>query len=279
MSFIDLDMTDCGTFRVGMHGVKSIQTPKDRKTEFIGFEDKTLVKVKSAFDYPAFYPLHEARFEKKAEAVLMDLDGTSVNSEEFWVWVIEKTIKTLMDNHRFELCEGDLPFVSGHSVSEHLQYCINRYCPEKTLTAARAHYFEITRYEMNEIMNGRGNMTAFKPTEGLDDFLYTLKDQGIKIGLVTSGLYEKAMPEIISAFKQLKMGDPYDFYDSIITAGYPLNKGSAGTMGELSPKPHPWLYAEPACLGVNDGNIEATGVEPLLHGKMNPLHKLLSEII
>ena len=34
------------------------------------------------------------------------------------------------------------------------------------------------------------------------------KENKIKIGLVTSGLYEKAMPEIISAFKQLDMGDP-----------------------------------------------------------------------
>ena len=40
------------------------------------------------------------------------------------------------------------------------------------------------------------------------------------------------------------MGKPDDFYDAIITAGFPLRKGSCGTLGELSPKPHPWLYAE-----------------------------------
>lgn len=46
------------------------------------------------------------------------------------------------------------------------------------------------------------------------------------------------------------MGDPRDFYDAIITAGFPLRKGEAGTLGELSPKPHPWLYAETARVGL-----------------------------
>ena len=41
---------------------------------------------------------------------------------------------------------------------------------------------------MEEIMAGRGKDGAFTPTEGVKDFLLELKDMGIKIGLVTSGL-------------------------------------------------------------------------------------------
>jgi beta-phosphoglucomutase len=68
---------------------------------------------------------------------------------------------------------------------------------------------------------------------------------------VTSGLHEKAWPEILSAFRTLGLGDPLEFYDAIITAGYPMQKGvGAGTLGELSPKPHPWLYAETARVGL-----------------------------
>ena len=67
---------------------------------------------------------------------------------------------------------------------------------------------------------------------------------------MTSGLHEKAWPEIVSVFRALKMGDPRDFYDAIITAGFPLRRGEAGTLGELSPKPHPWLYAEAARVGL-----------------------------
>ena len=72
----------------------------------------------------------------------------------------------------------------------------------------------------------------------------------MKLGLVTSGLYEKAYPEILDAFKTLNMGDPANFYDTIITAGHALRKGESGTLGELSPKPHPWLYAEAFRVGL-----------------------------
>ncbi|MEN6306965.1 MAG: HAD family hydrolase, partial [Anaerohalosphaeraceae bacterium] len=149
-----------------------------------------------------------------------------------------------------ELDEADLPFISGHSVSEHLDYCIRKYCPDKTVEQAREFYFLHTHFQMNEIMQGRGREGAFKPSPGLKEFLLELKSRQIKIGLVTSGLHEKAWPEIVSAFRTLEMGDPADFYDAIITAGYPLRKGQAGTLGELSPKPHPWLYAEICRVGL-----------------------------
>jgi beta-phosphoglucomutase-like phosphatase (HAD superfamily) len=83
---------------------------------------------------------------------------------------------------------------------------------------------------------------------------------GLKIGLVTSGLYEKAYPEILDAFRTLGMGDPAEFYDAIITAGHALRKGQAGTLGELSPKPHPWLYAETFRVGLGMDYSERNGV-------------------
>ena len=120
----------------------------------------------------------------------------------------------------------------------------------ESLEKARDFYFEHTHREMEEIMAGRGKEGAFTPSEGLREFLYELKAMNVKIGLVTSGLYEKAWPEILSAFRTLDMGRPEYFYDCAITAGYPLRKGSTGTLGELSPKPHPWLYAEAATVGL-----------------------------
>jgi beta-phosphoglucomutase-like phosphatase (HAD superfamily) len=103
---------------------------------------------------------------------------------------------------------------------------------------------------MKNILEGHGKKDAFIPSPGLKEFLLELKNMGIKIGLVTSGLYEKAWPEILSAFKTLGMEDPKDFYDAIISAGFPLRKGEVGTLGELSPKPHPWLYAETCRIGL-----------------------------
>jgi len=299
-------------FEVGKDGVKKILTPDDKKIDIVEFDDKKLCYVKSGMGYPAIYPMHETYFEKKAEAILMDLDGTSVHSEEFWMWIIEQTTARLMGKSNFKCEAEDEPFISGHSVSEHLQYMIEKYYKEGSLELARQYYFEIVNYEMDEIMKGRGKQDAFTPAPGLKKFLKTVKSEGIKIGLVTSGLYEKAMPEIVSAFRQLDMGDPVDFYDSIITAGYALKKGQTGTLGELAPKPHPWLYAESArvglgipferrhkvigiedssagvisiklagfcCAGIFGGNIDKAGVGDLCDFKINNLMEMLDIIM
>jgi beta-phosphoglucomutase-like phosphatase (HAD superfamily) len=105
-------------------------------------------------------------------------------------------------------------------------------------------YHKTARFELNEIMEGRGNVDAFKPREGLKEFLYSLKQAGIKIGLATSGLDYKAIPEIVSAFRVLDMGNPIEFYDAIITGGRRKGEGEYGTIGEMAVKPHPWIYSE-----------------------------------
>jgi beta-phosphoglucomutase-like phosphatase (HAD superfamily) len=180
----------------------------------------------------------------------MDLDGTSVHSETFWIWMIELTTATLLDRPSFRLEDADLPFVSGHSVSEHLAHCIAKYCPDRSVEQARRIYFEHTHREMQDILDGRGRADAFVPAPGLGEFLRELKRRGIRVAVVTSGLHEKAWPELVAAFRTLGMGDPRDYYDAIITAGFPLGRREAGTLGELSPKPHPWLYAEAMRVGL-----------------------------
>lgn len=299
-------------FKVGKEGVRNILTPNDNKIDIIEFDDKKLCYVKSGMGYPALYPMHETHFEPKAEAILMDLDGTSVHSEEFWMWVIEQTTARLLYDRNFKREQEDEPFISGHSVSEHLKYMIDKYVKGASLEQAREYYFEIVNYEMDEILKGRGKQDAFTPASHLKEFLTAVKNEGIKIGLVTSGLYEKAMPEIISAFKQLNMGDPTEFYDCIITAGQALKEGQTGTLGELEAKPHPWLYAETArvglgipfekrhkvigvedssagvvsiklagfsCAGISGGNIEKSGVGELCDYRIDDLTDLLNIII
>ena len=247
---VPVETTSDGRFTAGRDGVISIAATGDGKVEFVAFRDHALAHVTSALGYGAYYPVHPVALEKPMRAVLMDLDGTSVHSEAFWIWIIERTTASLTGDPRFELEPADLPYVSGHSVSEHLQYCITKYCPGRTLEEARAFYFEHTRREMAAILEGHGRVDAFVPAPGLRSFLLTLRGRGIKIALVTSGLHEKAYPEIVAAFRALGMGDPREFYDAIITAGYPLRRGETGTLGELSPKPHPWLYAEVARMGL-----------------------------
>ncbi|MCL1857769.1 MAG: HAD family phosphatase [Oscillospiraceae bacterium] len=262
--FEPLEITSDGKYAIGKSGVVDIVATGDKKVEFVSFGTHTLACVKSAIAFPTYYPVYPVNIKRPLKAVLMDLDGTTVRSEDFWIWIIQMSVASLLNNPKFEFDEADMPFVSGHSVSEHLQYCIDKYCPGKSLEEARNYYFEHTHREMDEIMRGRGKDGAFTPTAGVKEFLLELKSMGIKIGLVTSGLYEKAYPEIVSAFKTLNMGDPKDFYDAIISAGFPLRKGSVGTLGELSPKPHPWLYSETCIvgLGINfDERDSVIGIE------------------
>lgn len=191
----------------------------------------------------ATYPFEKPKTEFPIQAVLMDLDGTTVISEEFWIYLIEKTVKQLSFPD-FCLSKEDTPYVSGFSTAEHLEYCLKKYKIEKSVNEALEVYHKTARFELNEIMEGRGNADAFKPREGLKKFLYTLKQAGIKIGLATSGLDYKAIPEIVSAFRVLDMGDPIEFYDAVITGGRRKGKGEYGTIGEMAVKPHPWIYSE-----------------------------------
>lgn len=200
----------------------------------------------------ATYPFDTPATDFPVKAVMMDLDGTTVKSEEFWVYLIQKTIRKLTSNPEFTLADEDLPFVSGFSTAEHLSYCLKKYNFPYTIAEADNLYHKTAEYELNEIMEGRGNVDAFRPRDGIKDFLLTLKANGVKIGLATSGLDYKAIPEIVSTFRVLGMGNPTDFYDAIITGGKRKQKGNYGTIGELAVKPHPWIYKELALgLGVN----------------------------
>lgn len=201
----------------------------------------------------ATYPFPKGTYRAPAKYLLMDLDGTTVKSEEFWIWLIEKTVQELLCDRNFTFGAEDIPYVSGFSTLEHLDYCIKKYGLRKNLLEANGLYHKIAQTELNELLAGRGNISAFHPRENLKEFLSEVKGRGLGIGLATSGLDYKAIPEIVSVFRLLNMGDPLDFYDGIITGGKRKTKGLYGTIGEMAVKPHPWVYAELAMgLGVAD---------------------------
>lgn len=220
---------------------------------FIDKDNELFVEINQC-GVDCFYPLRDVKTNEKVKYVLMDLDGTTVKSEEFWVYLIECTTKEMLGDPSFKLEAADAPFVSGFTTVEHLTYCKNKYSFKQSINEALECYHRIARFELNEIMQGRGNVNAFKPREGLLDFLTCLKRNGIKLGLATSGLDYKAIPEIVSTFKTLNMKEePLEFYDAIITGGRQKNTGEYGTIGELAVKPHPWIYSELALgLGVKD---------------------------
>ena len=226
--------------------------PADRKVEFIAFADHTLAYVNSSLGYPAYYPVHPVAIERPVRAVLMDLDGTSVRSEDFWIWIIQQTTASLLGRPGFELEGADLPFVSGHSVSEHLQYCIASTArPHGGGGPARSTSSTPDREMRRRSSKGRGRAEAFMPAPGLKEFLLALKARTVEDRRWSPrGCTRRPGRKSSPPSDALGMGDPREFYDAIITAGFPLRKGEVGTLGELSPKPHPWLYAETCRVGL-----------------------------
>ncbi len=211
--------------------------------DFIKHNNETLMGIHQG-GMSCYYPWKKPTMPTKIKYVLMDLDGTSVKSEEFWVYIIEKTTATMLKDPSFHLQKNDAPFVQGFTTAEHLSYTKKKYGYTQSVNEALTVYHQIAREELLKAEEGLGKADAFTPREGLKDFLLSLKGKGIKIGLATSGLDYKAMPEIIAAFKILGLGKPEEFYDAIITGGRRKEKGSYGTMGELVAKPHPWIYKE-----------------------------------
>ena len=215
------------------------------------------------------YAIPPVQIQGPIEAVLMDLDGTTVTSEEFWIYIIERTMQELLGDKNFQLEEADVPFVSGFTTADHLQYCIEKYSPKQDLSRAIEIYHVVAKAELDAILAGGGRVDAFKPMEGLKDFLLELKRRNIKIGLVTSGLNYKAIPEIVAVFRGLEMGNPLGFYDSIITGGQRKDTGDYGTLGEIVAKPHPWVYTEVAYMGLKiKDSTRVLGIEDSAAGVM-----------
>ncbi|MDD5458054.1 MAG: HAD family phosphatase [Phycisphaerae bacterium] len=313
ISLSSYDFAGLGKTTIGKNGCKEIYKTADERAVIAVLEnDNKLIYFPTEIGIPTFYPLKNIEMPGKISGVLMDLDGTSVKSEHFWIWVIQQVIAGLCQKPDFEFAEEDLPHVSGHSVSEHLQYSLNKYCRDidkATLVKARDMYFKIVHRELQNVLENKEiNGVCFEPAPFLKEFLLTLKNNNVKIGLVSSGLYEKSIPEISAAFRRIQLGEPAEFYDGIVTAGFSIGKGRIGTLGELEPKPHPWLYAEmmhalnvpknevvgledsgagvlslisaqiPA-IGIAGGNIESGGEKSLCSAFFNNLKEALDCIM
>ena len=102
----------------------------------------------------ASYLIKPVGFFGPAKAILMDLDGTTLTSEDFWVFVIEQTMQKLLGDGKFSLEDSDIPFVSGFTTVDHLNYCLNKYMPDEDINSAVECYHNIAEFQLKEIMQG-----------------------------------------------------------------------------------------------------------------------------
>ena len=87
---------------------------KLNNVEFFDHNGKLYGEVKSK-ELNACYELKDVTFQSPAEGILMDLDGTTLDSEGFWVYIIQTSMAKLMGNPKFTLEDADEPFVSGYT--------------------------------------------------------------------------------------------------------------------------------------------------------------------
>jgi beta-phosphoglucomutase-like phosphatase (HAD superfamily) len=314
-----IPLADCfipgrGLLMAGKNGIDFLGINKSEDAIFIvrGEHTEAVLNSRSRL-YPGF-PLYPAEVRKPVKGVLLDLDGTCVKSEALWIAVIEDVTNLMREKNGLgpvEFAGKDLPHVSGRTVPDHLTYCRDNYFPGGRVSEAQQIYTEVAEREMRLFSEGRGREDAFDPVPGLKNILTGFKEQGIKIGLVTSGLYYKAYPEIEQAFVKLDMGRPEDFFDAFITAGTLTAKGRSGTMGNGISKPWPNIYFEAAqamgfslkdrehfagigdsasdvlavrtmglpFLGIDDGNIAAGGLKSLCTGFFQTLQAAADNLL
>ena len=202
--------------------------------------------------YPAIYPLPEARFEGPAEAVLMDLDGTSVHSEEFWIWIIEQTTARLLGNPKFPLEEADEPHVSGHSVSASTCSTASRSTARTRRSRRRARTTSTSRTtRWRRSWPAAAAPTPSRPRPGLKEFLLRAEgprhqDRPGHLGPATRRPGRRSC----RPSARWTWATRWSSTTRSSRAGHAIRKGQAGTLGELAPKPHPWLYAETARVGL-----------------------------
>lgn len=266
--------------------------------------------IKSNFRSTSYFEIQDLKL-KKVKNILMDMDGTTMLSEKFWVEMLRISVARATKNDSFKFSKSDFPYISGHSVTEHLSYCINKYKLECKLFELKKTYDEIVEYNLNNLESSP-NAQFFEPREGLKKLLLKIKEKGIKIALVSSGSAMKVMTTLNCVFKKMNMGDPLDYYDCIITGGNACKKERYGTIGELYAKPYPCLYEEAYYIGLGltkddleytiaiedsasgiysilssniipigiyGGNIKESGVEPLCYKYFKNLKEIEENFI
>lgn len=239
-----------GVLRPGEEGVTLLAVNRGYEFIFVFRGTRVDVILNNKIGLFPSFALLPAQIEPPIKGVLLDLDGTCVKSEAFWIAVILETVNRM--RRRFGMPQlpafdrSELPHISGRTVPEHLLYCIQRHCPQAALSDMQQAYTEIAEEYMRRLNAGELDIDAFEPAEGLKELLLLLKAHRIRIGIVTSGLYYKAWPELRQAMDKLGLGDATEFFDAILTSGTLAGRGVCGTMGNAIAKPWPNIYFEAA---------------------------------
>lgn len=185
---------------------------------------------------PMTYALRDPRTDwKNLGAVLMDMDGSSTDTEKLVLEAMRQMMAEALGEPGFHFAPGDFPHIIGDSTTNHLTWLLPHYgLPLADLNRHMANYYSKYHQALRDIRDGKITDRLIEPMPHLREFLHWAKGRGLRVGLVTSSLeleVDIVMPEV---FRGMDMDPDYRaFYDGVI---------AADAVGEPFLKPHPNLY-------------------------------------
>ena len=201
---------------------------------------------------------------KPVRAVLLDLDGTSLLSEDFWAAVLAETLARC---GRTVINHVDQTLLRGGSTEEHLAQLMVRYGLRVDRDQVRTAYQEVVdeRFHEASIAELADVMPIAEGFVALRDRLLALR---LPMLLVTNGGFAKTAKQLEILAHHLEESSPDRVATGVWCSPDPPGAG-LNSFGAGSAKPHPWPYFEAATrgAGLTEGELASVvGVDDSFAG-------------
>lgn len=128
------------------------------------------------------------------KGIIFDLDGTLIDSIGVWKKVDEKVLA----RHGVKIDSNFREEIKMMTYTQCIEYIIEKYKIKKTFTQMEEEFTDEAMYQYSNVI---------KAKKGAENFIYTMKKQGIKLSVATS--CNKDMCEAV-----LKNNGLYDYFDA-----------------------------------------------------------------
>ncbi|GIG69203.1 HAD family hydrolase [Phytomonospora endophytica] len=178
-------------------------------------------------------------------AIFMDLDGTTLRSEQFWIDILEATARAAGGND-IRLRAEDRILLQGAPTRTHLAHIMRRYALDASLTELAATYEQVC-----EALYFTRSIPALAAEISLEPGFGEVRDwarrHDVPLILVTNGNERKAGVGLEVIAHHLACASGSEVCDGVWCA--PMRSSWLRPFGANAGKPHPWPYLEAATRG------------------------------
>jgi beta-phosphoglucomutase-like phosphatase (HAD superfamily) len=207
---------------------ETIQTPT-------GYQLRTDHPIECLYNLDGPTPSVSTLDFSKIKAILMDMDGSSTDTEKLVLESMRRVFEEALHRPGFDYAPEDYPHIIGSSKTNHFLYLIKTYGLNP---ADLPHYLEIyyQKYHvlLADSLRDPVNQNLVEPMPGLKELLLWTKRHQIKVALVTASVHKEVSLIMPVVFQKMGFKEtPKEFYNALV---------AAEDVGELFLKPHPNLY-------------------------------------